>query len=341
MHQPKIIFGMPSVEGLADVIDEALQHQGFDVISLNQLSQRQSYPNLRAQLYAQWRKHLFSDKQTAKRLKAQALQNQLSGCLQNTSADYALTISADVYDVSLLHFIQQHSHNGIVNYQFDSISRSPEITQRIAYFDRFYVFDPADAQRYQLPFATNFYFEHLPSVSGSLNNVYFFGSHQSSRAAHIAEFSKHIQKLGYTSNIQVYCKNRTQAQMYAHSAVQCVSRRIHFQTNLAHAQRAAVLADFVIAEHQGLSFRAFEALGYRKKLITTNAAIQYYDFYHENNIFVWNGNNLDELAHFLQQPYHEIAADIRQKYSFGNWIRSILNIKPHQAIELPTHVQAA
>ncbi|KES13538.1 hypothetical protein SASC598P14_010430, partial [Snodgrassella alvi SCGC AB-598-P14] len=84
--------------------------------------------------------------------------------------------------------------------------------------------------------------------------------------------------------------------------------------------------DFVIADHNGLGFRHFEALYYKKKIITTNKHIQYYDFYHPNNIFIWDDKNLGEINNFLMKPYSPINPDIVAKYSFKNWIENILGI---------------
>ena len=100
-------------------------------------------------------------------------------------------------------------------------------------------------------------------------------------------------------------------------------------------RRSSVLVDFVISTHSGLSLRTFEALGYRKKLITTNAEIEKYDFYHPDNIFIWRGGSLDGLQAFIARPYHELPQEIYQKYSFGNWVRYVLDIEPHIKISLP------
>ncbi|SMB90481.1 hypothetical protein SAMN05660772_01528 [Pasteurella testudinis DSM 23072] len=108
-----------------------------------------------------------------------------------------------------------------------------------------------------------------------------------------------------------------------------------FHDNLLEARQSKVLLDFVINAHHGLSFRAFEALGHDKKLITTNGDIIDYDFYHPNNIFILNENNIDELPDFLAKPFYNIEQKIKEKYSFGNWIKYVLDIEPHQAIILP------
>ena len=40
---------------------------------------------------------------------------------------------------------------------------------------------------------------------------------------------------------------------------------------------------------------------------------------------------------FLKLPYFPIDENIRQKYSFNNWIRYVLDIPPYQKIELPKY----
>lgn len=42
---------------------------------------------------------------------------------------------------------------------------------------------------------------------------------------------------------------------------------------------------------KGLTTRAFESLGTKTKLITTNPAIRQYDFYNSNNILIIDRNN--------------------------------------------------
>jgi len=74
---------------------------------------------------------------------------------------------------------------------------------------------------------------------------------------------------------------------------------------------------------------------YQKKLITTNTQIRYYDFYHPDNIFIWDGLSFDGITDFLKQPYYEIDTPIKERYSFGNWIRYILDIPPYDPISLP------
>ncbi|MCH5599705.1 hypothetical protein [Niabella ginsengisoli] len=57
---------------------------------------------------------------------------------------------------------------------------------------------------------------------------------------------------------------------------------------LSILKSASYILDFENAEQNGLTFRVFESLYFEKKLITNSKLIYEYDFYHPNNIFVWD-----------------------------------------------------
>lgn len=42
-----------------------------------------------------------------------------------------------------------------------------------------------------------------------------------------------------------------------------------------------------------------------------------------------------ELKEFLEKPYEPLPIEIKQKYSFTNWIKYIFDEKPYQEINLP------
>src|SRR5690606_6756801 len=87
--------------------------------------------------------------------------------------------------------------------------------------------------------------------------------------------------------------------------------------------------------HNGLSFRIFEAVGFKKKVITTTADIKKYDFYHPNNFFVWGGHSRDALDAFLAAPFIPLPEEIKEKYSFHNWIRYVFGEGEYSSISLP------
>lgn len=336
MMRPTILLGMMNDAGIAKIVAENLRFHGFDVVDFSLDSLTFKYPNLRLRLQTQIKK-ICGNKQAKKQLMVALKRQELQSILaKHTHFDYALFIRADVYPEDFLQEIKSKS-GLMVNYQWDGIDRFAAIKNQIMAFDQFYVFDPDDLGRYpeQLQPATSFYFDHLPPRAPSDDRIYYLGAHREDRQAAILAFCYYAEEHHLKLNFQIACPNpSTIKQSYPVKDV-LFHHGISYQDNLMHAQNASVLADFVISSHKGLSLRTFEAIAYRKKLITTNQEVAKYDFYHPDNIFIWDGKNLDGLAQFLNRPYCELETQIYEKYSFGNWIRYILKIEPHQALMLP------
>lgn len=151
----------------------------------------------------------------------------------------------------------------------------------------------------------------------------------------IAELSEFLVRIGYTPDIYVVTHPRDNIKPYENTKINFLKKGISYEENICKMKDADVLVDFINGKHCGLSFRTFEAMGYDKKLITTNAEIIKYDFYNPNNIFVLNNDNLAKLNEFLEKPYEPLPVEIKQKYSFTNWIRYVFDEKPYQEINLP------
>ncbi|MBP9509688.1 MAG: hypothetical protein KBE73_00890, partial [Fusobacteriaceae bacterium] len=74
----------------------------------------------------------------------------------------------------------------------------------------------------------------------------------------------------------------------------------------------------------GLSMRAIEALGNRKKLLTTYEIVKEYDFYNEKNIKVLDLNNIDIDKSFFEMPYEQLDDTTYKKYSLESWIKNLI-----------------
>ncbi|MBQ9683198.1 MAG: hypothetical protein IJV35_08025 [Neisseriaceae bacterium] len=323
------------------LIIEELRNYGFDVISINEELEKKyifHYPNIRSFLYAKYRKIIFHDKEASRKAKYQFRRQKFLDIVKDKKLDYALFFRGDLFDDELLKVIKNKTTYGMINYQFDGLHRYPDIYSKINIFDRFFVFDYQDLYRYPdlLP-TTNFYFEPHSELSNN-GKIYFLAVHHDSRTHLINQFTAYAKRhhLSLDFNI-VFATNEQKDDYKTPEVIDFLDKVISFNDNIVRSQQSSVLADFVINEHKGLSFRVFEAIGYQKKLITTNETVKFYDFYHPNNIFIYNGENHNELTKFLKLPYFPIDENIRQKYSFNNWIRYVLDISPYQKIELPEY----
>lgn len=339
-----ILFGMPTVSELYKLIDKNLKYHGFKVINITEDFENFRYPSISSRLKVKWRKFIYKDISAKKNLKCSTLQNIITEKIKNIGKlDYALLISGNIYNSDFIQFLNKVSQNGVVNYQFDGLHRYPSIYSLINEFNRCYVFDSNDLyhSEYHLFPATNFYFDYeLDNLPERTVDFYFTGVHMDSRAKVIANFGRYAKTRNKSTDINIFWKRYTDGRkIYPDESITLIDKTISFEENIKRAQHAKVLIDFVIDEHNGLSFRTFEALGNKQKLITTNTQVKYYDFYHPNNFLVWDGYDFAQLDEFLAKPYVDIDEKIRQKYSFKNWISYILQIQPYEEIKLPNPIE--
>ena len=284
MTKPSIFLGMVNDADIHALLSECLTHHGFDVLDFTLDTQTFRYPNLWVRIKTKFKQTVLGNRDAKKELMVEVKSKQLTTKLADFPAfDYALFIRSDIYPNTFIREIKNKSCV-TVNYQWDGLDRFPSIKSQIGLFDRFYIFDPDDLVRNDprlLP-TTNFYFDHLPPIDTIQTKapvLYFIGAHREDRIPTIRRFCRYAEQVGWQLDFQiVYYDNPQQfSPLYDNSNI-TFRQRTSYRENLENARRCSVLVDFVISTHSGLSLRVFEALGHRKKLITTNADIKNYDF---------------------------------------------------------------
>ncbi|MDO5638513.1 MAG: hypothetical protein Q4G28_01430 [Neisseria sp.] len=332
-----ILFGMPPFAGIYRLIEKNLQYYGFSVIGITEIGSAWK-PSAIDRIRIKWRKLVYKDYGYKKNLQWKQLQQEISKKLEGVDdLDYALFINSDIYSKEFLQFVSEKSRHGVINYQFDGLHRFPDIYPLIEVFNKFYVFTADDLKykNHQFFPATNFYFDYdLDKHFEIKSDFYFTGAHMDCRINLVNRFSEYAHQRNAKLDMNVCGRGVSRRTSY-HKNINLSDSFLSFEENLKRARESRVLIDFVIDEHRGLSFRTFEAIGYRKKLITTNPEVLSYDFYHPNNFLVWDGESFSQLDDFLTKPYYEIDPAIREKYSFGNWIKYILEIDSYLPIGLP------
>lgn len=330
-----IILATPYLYGLDKCIEKNLIHSGYKVINLCYDNRRSTYPSIFHHLISSFNKKFLKNENYKKYYQyynhIEDINKKLSS-LNGKKADYALCIRANIYPKEIIQKIKDNS-NICVNYQWDGINVFPDILEYSKFFDKFYVFDHSDIEKYpeyNLKPSHNFYFDyplennHVDKVN---NGLYFLGGHQKNRTNEIELFLNEISNLNIPINFNIVSKNNIAKYDFKHNQyINYIDSKspMTFEENLYNVRGSDIIVDFLNNVHQGLSFRAFDALGFDKKLITNNVTIKNYDFYHPNNIFIWNGNNIEELKKFIILPYIKIKPEIKEKYSFSYWIKNTL-----------------
>ena len=81
--------------------------------------------------------------------------------------------------------------------------------------------------------------------------------------------------------------------------------------------------DSAQAGQVGLTIRVLEALGAKKKLITTNEDVVNYDFYRPENIYLYEGK-IDLGNVFFKSEYKDVEQEVYDRYSLRSWLKEIV-----------------
>jgi len=312
----------------------SLQNTGFEVIFLFITDKPFKYTSLSERVRSFTHKNILLQRNFKKQLIFDRENKHLLSQLDKIKkkVDYALIIRSDLLGIETLRNIRNRVGK-MVAYQWDGLNRFPSVFDRIDLFDRFFVFDENDYSDYRnrytnICLTTNFYLE-IPAdrdVVVKPKSLCFVGSYLENRMPFITELIEFLMKEGFDVNVKLLCTKDKTIRKYKDTGIEFISDPLTYKEMLHHVQHYEALLDFDNAAiHHGLSFRIFEALFYKKKIITNNLLIKNYDFYHPNNVFVWDGSNLLKLRDFLNKPFVEIDSSIIEKYSFKNWVKKVLD----------------
>ncbi|VXC80934.1 lipopolysaccharide biosynthesis protein [Pseudomonas sp. 9Ag] len=218
-------------------------------------------------------------------------------------------------------------------YMWDSFGNRKDVISNLRFFDHAFTFDRSDASSYGIHFRPLFFSKGFEALSNTLSqwDISFIGTAHTDRYAIVskvaAELDKGIRPYWYLflQAPWVYWLYRVINPGFTAARLKDFSfsplsksevQRVFF------ASRAVL--DIEHPRQTGLTMRTLETLGARKKLITTNANIQDYDFYSSHNICVIDRRDPTIPPSFLQTPYVDVDPVIYQRYRLEGWLDEIL-----------------
>lgn len=223
-------------------------------------------------------------------------------------------------------------------YQWDSLRNFPYIERMEKYFDKCFSFDREDVrQNDRLIFLPLFYSRRYENIGKKNVKDYkydfcFVGTAHPKKYEFINRMSAQLKPVYPKQFIYFFYPSRIVYYYRKYKNPELKNAKIsefHFtalkgsEMDEIYTNSKAVL-DSPQAGQLGLTIRVFEALGAKKKLITTNEDIRNYDFYREENIYIYDGKIINLQSSFFKKSYTEIPNDIYQKYSLRNWLNTIL-----------------
>lgn len=333
MEKKKLIL-INEIMGLNQMFTQAFINEGYEVFSI--LREPITYKkNLRTKLLNIYYRTILKDNSFFGKDYHRKLNKEVYRRLKkiDTEVDYAVVFSAHYYPEKIIKLLRKKAKK-MIAYQCDGWRLCKGIVQHKDYFDRCFFFDKDDLPKFgdnALPLTNCYFTNDADLITNTLNeiDVFYLGGGTPSRIGYMKNLDSKLQEkfsLKAILTIPEYQKETRSER------IELLHKGISYSENINLVKKSKCLVDIKFDYHNGLSFRFFEALYYKKKLITNNESVKNYDFYHPNNIFITDFENLDGIEEFLEKPYIEIDEKIVEKYGFPNWHRYLLDIPPYQQI---------
>ena len=222
-------------------------------------------------------------------------------------------------------------------YQWDSMRNFPYIGEMHQFFDRKFSFDKTDCSKYgDLHFLPLFYAKKYENIGLIKKKEYkydfcFVGTAHPKKFKFIKQMSVQLQSVYPKQFIYFFFPSKI---VYYYRKLKNPEFKDATITNFHFTPIKGRDMDDLITESRcildspqdgqlGLTIRVLEALGAKKKLITTNEDVKNYDFYRPENVYIYNGNFKYDSA-FFKSDYVELDEEIYQKYSLHSWLSSCL-----------------
>ncbi len=302
--------------GYNQYIADALEKKSYEVKHINFHSFQYTYPDFSHKAFNFLTKNLG-----IKNLKHNHYNDIILDEIKNIdSIDTAIYIKADFLSKQTIEAINKKSRKSVLIIN-DSISRYPNTKNILPIFDKVFSFEKKDCKKYHLNFKTNFIYKAVDQIDSNFKYKVFNISSYDRRFPIIQKIAETLYNLKIKSKIIIFTpKDNNEPYIEFSNHPLSISEINHY------LEQSEVMLDVNRSQQQGLSFRVFESLGLKKKLITTNRDIVNYDFFNPQNIFVIE--DIDDITipkSFFKTSYTPIAQHILNKYLIENWVDELIN----------------
>ena len=315
----RILFCCPDYFGFYKVIEKGIQdnlNSEVKTIVFRDYKYKNNFQKIKNFIYKTFFKINLKKKLASK--------ERLSSITENDTFDFLFIICPDFFIKEDLEYLINKAKYSVVYYwdSFDNISR---YSKTMSLFDAAYSFEPKDVEKYNLNFLTNFH--HVSKTHPeSTNDVYFIGSYDE-RFETILKIFNYLETKKKSSKIYIQTNKKKILKQNQNSTITFINKPISIDESQKLFQNSKIILDVQKKIQKGLTFRVFEAMGNRKKLITTNTDIINYDFYNPNNIFIWKEDTNEIPESFFETNYQELPEEILKKYSLDTWVKQIFSYK--------------
>ena len=325
----KLLLIMPRFFDYPEIITEELNNMGYEVDFFD------DRPSTNAWVKAAIRInkniiHTYIEKYFHKVMK--------TVCSKNYDVVFLISGQSLSFSEEMVSEIKKcQSQARFVLYQWDSQTNFPYIRKIQKFFDKCYSFDRRDIEETpSLKFLPLFYSNIYEEIGTRNNKEYkydfcFVGTAHPKKYKFINMMSKQLRSVYpkqfiyffFPSPIVYFYRKVVNKELRGakYSEFHYVPVKREKMIDVYESSRCVL--DSAQAGQLGLTIRVIEALGAKKKLITTNEDIVNYDFYCPENIYVYK-EKIDLENVFFKKEYKEVDKEVYKKYSLRSWLEEIV-----------------
>lgn len=261
---------------------------------------------------------------------------------RNKKYDMVFIMNSKVFTEKMIKRLRKsHQSARFIFYMWDALSLYPHAKELLSVFDKAYSFDLKDCENLdKLEFLPLFYTKPYEEIGKSIINdkysereydIISVCTVHPNRYLILNKIFPYLRQKG----LNIYSYMFIERLQYLYNKVfvkefkKAKSKEFQYKSLSEDAMIRTLRnskAVFDIQHHKqsGLTMRAIETLGAKRKLITYNKNIVYYDFYNEENVLVLSENNWDCILDFIKKEYVSIDDEIYKKYSLESWTKKLI-----------------
>lgn len=215
---------------------------------------------------------------------------------------------------------------------WDSCNNLPYQRDMFKYFDHKSIYDKGEAEQYNLSFVPNFYNSKNVNLT-KVEKKYdvFTVMSYNERFGFLEKIAKNLKERGikYCFIVKISKKNPVYMSIKDNEYIKVVTEGISIEEMYDYISKSKAMLEVgynlsdLKTPQGGLSFRAIEALGNEKKLITTFDIIKDYDFYCKENIRIISEKDYEIEKEFLDSDYKKLSKEMYDSYNEKSWIKKI------------------
>ncbi|MCL2300643.1 MAG: hypothetical protein FWC27_10925 [Firmicutes bacterium] len=194
---------------------------------------------------------------------------------------------------------------------------------RIKRRHKVYSFQREDCESFGLRFNSTMYAPPpaalFPAPPETLYDVLFLGVPKD-RLPLLRRLHRQMTALGLRTKFQVGLLGEEGILPEAGKGWRITREWVDYPEYLCWVMQSRAVLDIYQAIQTGFSLRVMEHIFFSKKLITNNAVIKRADFYHPENIFLLQEDDIGGLQAFLDLPFVPIQEEIKDYYRFEHWV---------------------